>query len=124
MVFIENRLCRAWDNGGKDRLAPKSTGRMLSKPEIQTALHCRRCYCLIRQLCAGAGHSEITVGDFIEWPMPFQYAKVTGADDEALGTKVNRVGFDTGTAMSAAMTYGGARAASHKGTRQNPVDWR
>ena len=32
---------------------------------------------------------EITVAYFLEWPMPFEYAKVTGAYDEALGVKVN-----------------------------------
>ena len=32
--------------------------------------------------------------------MPFQYAKVNGTYDEALGVKVNWVSFDTGTAMS------------------------
>ncbi|NNK77748.1 MAG: taurine ABC transporter substrate-binding protein, partial [Litoreibacter sp.] len=51
------------------------------------------------------GHS-ITVGYFLEWPMPFQYAKVNGLYDEALGATVNWVAFDTGTAMSAAMASG------------------
>jgi len=35
------------------------------------------------------GHGEITVGYFLEWPMPFQFAKVQGSYDEALGAKVN-----------------------------------
>ncbi|MFV2051788.1 ABC transporter substrate-binding protein [Aliiroseovarius sp. YM-037] len=49
---------------------------------------------------------EITVAYFLEWPMPFQYAKVNGLYDEALGVKVNWVAFETGTAMSAAMASG------------------
>ncbi|MFT5969340.1 MAG: taurine transport system substrate-binding protein, partial [Yoonia sp.] len=39
------------------------------------------------------GHSEITVAYFLEWPMPFQFAKVNGTYDEALGAKVNWVSF-------------------------------
>ena len=49
---------------------------------------------------------ELNVAYFLEWPMPFQAAKVSGAYDEALGVKVNWVSFDTGTAMSAAMASG------------------
>ncbi|MBS9717378.1 ABC transporter substrate-binding protein [Pseudohalocynthiibacter aestuariivivens] len=49
---------------------------------------------------------EITVAYFLEWPMPFQFAKVNGLYDEAMGVKVNWVAFDTGTAMSAAMASG------------------
>ena len=63
-----------------------------------------------------AGHlSEITVAYFLEWPMPFQYGKVTGAYDEALGLKVNWVSFDTGTAMSAAMASGDVQIAVSQG---------
>ena len=49
---------------------------------------------------------ELNVAYFLEWPMPFQAAKVAGTYDEALGMKVNWVSFDTGTAMSAAMASG------------------
>lgn len=49
---------------------------------------------------------ELNVAYFLEWPMPFQWAKVNGKYDEALGMKVNWVSFDTGTAMSAAMASG------------------
>ena len=52
------------------------------------------------------GHGELNVAYFLEWPMPFQAAKVSGAYDAALGMKVNWVSFDTGTAMSAAMASG------------------
>ncbi len=51
------------------------------------------------------GH-ELNVAYFLEWPMPFQASKVSGAYDEALGMTVNWVSFDTGTAMSAAMASG------------------
>ena len=53
-----------------------------------------------------AADGELNVAYFLEWPMPFQAAKVSGAYDEALGMKVNWVSFDTGTAMSAAMASG------------------
>ncbi|MEM1275108.1 MAG: ABC transporter substrate-binding protein [Pseudomonadota bacterium] len=58
---------------------------------------------------------EITVAYFLEWPMPFQYAKVKGTYDEAMGVKVNWVSFDTGTAMSAAMASGDVQIAVSQG---------
>jgi len=58
---------------------------------------------------------EITVAYFLEWPMPFQYAKVKGLYDEALGVDVNWVSFDTGTAMSAAMASGDVQLAVSQG---------
>ncbi len=58
---------------------------------------------------------EITVAYFLEWPMPFQAAKVSGAYEEALGMKVNWVSFDTGTAMSAAMASGDVQIAVSQG---------
>lgn len=64
---------------------------------------------------AGSHAKEITVAYFLEWPMPFQYAKVTGAYDKALGMKVNWVSFDTGTAMSAAMASGDVQIAVSQG---------
>ncbi|RMD87298.1 MAG: taurine ABC transporter substrate-binding protein [Alphaproteobacteria bacterium] len=53
-----------------------------------------------------ASAEELNVAFFLEWPMPFQYAKVTGMYDKELGMKVNWTSFDTGTAMSAAMASG------------------
>ena len=61
------------------------------------------------------GHGEITVGYFLEWPMPFQFAKAEGMYDEALGAKVNWVSFDTGTAMSAAMASGDVQLSVSQG---------
>ena len=61
------------------------------------------------------GHGEITVAYFLEWPMPFQFAKVNGTYDEALGAKVNWVSFDSGTAMSAAMASGDVQIAVSQG---------
>ena len=63
---------------------------------------------------AADGHA-ITVGYFLEWPMPFQYAKVNGTYDEALGVTVNWVSFDTGTAMSAAMASGDVQISVSQG---------
>lgn len=64
---------------------------------------------------AFAQDGEITVGYFLEWPMPFQFAKVQGMYDEAMGTKVNWVSFDTGTAMSAAMASGDVQISVSQG---------
>jgi len=61
------------------------------------------------------GHGEITVAYFLEWPMPMLAAKASGAYDEALGTKVNWVSFETGTAMSAAMASGDVQIAVSQG---------
>jgi taurine transport system substrate-binding protein len=61
------------------------------------------------------GHGEITVGYFLEWPMPFQYAKVNGTYDEEMGVKVNWVSFDSGTAMSAAMASGDVQISVSQG---------
>lgn len=58
---------------------------------------------------------EITVAYFLEWPMPFQYAKVNGSYEEAMGVKINWVSFDTGTAMSAAMASGDVHLSVSQG---------
>lgn len=60
-------------------------------------------------------HGEITVGYFLEWPMPFEYAKVQGTYDDEMGMKVNWVSFDTGTAMSAAMASGDVQISVSQG---------
>lgn len=60
------------------------------------------------------GHA-ITVGYFLEWPMPFQFAKVNGMYEEALGTEINWVSFNTGTAMSAAMASGDVQLSVSQG---------
>ena len=67
------------------------------------------------QAALADGHGEITVAYFLEWPMPFQFAKVEGMYDEALGVKVNWVAFDTGTAMSAAMASGDVHISVSQG---------
>ncbi len=61
------------------------------------------------------GHGGLTVGYFLEWPMPFQFAKAEGMYDEALGTEVKWVAFDTGTAMSAAMASGDVQLSVSQG---------
>jgi taurine transport system substrate-binding protein len=62
-----------------------------------------------------AAADEITVAYFLEWPMPFQYAKEKGMYEEALGIPINWVSFDTGTAMSAAMASGDVQIAVSQG---------
>lgn len=64
---------------------------------------------------AASALDEITVAYFLEWPMPFQHAKVEGAYDEALGLEVNWVSFESGTAMSAAMASGDVQMAVSQG---------
>jgi len=64
---------------------------------------------------AAAQVDEITVAYFLEWPMPFQYAKVNGLYEERMGMDVNWVSFDTGTAMSAAMASGDVQMAVSQG---------
>ena len=66
-------------------------------------------------LGAQAATAEITVAYFLEWPMPFQYAKVEGMYEEALGIDINWVSFDTGTAMSAAMASGDVQISVSQG---------
>ncbi|MEL7303579.1 MAG: taurine ABC transporter substrate-binding protein, partial [Pseudomonadota bacterium] len=58
---------------------------------------------------------ELTVAYFLEWPMPFQYAKVKGIYEKELGVKINWRSFDTGTAMSAAMASGDVQISVSQG---------
>ncbi len=58
---------------------------------------------------------EITVAYFLEWPMPFEYAKQKGTYDEALGVKVNWVSFESGVKMSAAMASGDVQLSVSQG---------
>ena len=60
------------------------------------------------------GHG-ITVAYFLEWPMPFQYAKAEGLYDEALGVPLNWVSFESGVKMSAAMASGDVQIAYSQG---------
>ena len=62
-----------------------------------------------------AAEGQLTVGYFQEWPMPFQYAKVEGIYDAALGMEVQWRAFDTGTAMSAAMASGDVQLSVSQG---------
>jgi taurine transport system substrate-binding protein len=64
---------------------------------------------------AAATAQELTVGYFLEWPMPFQYAKVMGTYEKELGIKINWRSFDTGTAMSAAMASGDVQISVSQG---------
>ena len=70
---------------------------------------------LLSGMPATSAAQELTVAYFLEWPMPFQYAKEKGLYDEALGVPINWVSFDTGTAMSAAMASGDVQIAVSQG---------
>ncbi len=58
---------------------------------------------------------EITVAYFLEWPMPFEYAKANGTYEDEMGVKINWRSFDTGTAMSAAMASGDVQISVSQG---------
>ncbi|MCG7624338.1 MULTISPECIES: taurine ABC transporter substrate-binding protein [unclassified Epibacterium] len=70
---------------------------------------------LALMLGSAAAAEDITVAYFLEWPMPFQYAKAMGTYEEELGVGINWVSFDTGTAMSAAMASGDVQIAVSQG---------
>jgi len=67
------------------------------------------------QSVAAQDLDELTVGYFLEWPMPMMAAKDSGAYAEALGMPVNWVSFETGTAMSAAMASGDVQISVSQG---------
>lgn len=58
---------------------------------------------------------EITVAYFLEWPMPFEYAKQMQTYDKELGVKVNWVSFESGVKMSAAMASGDVHISLSQG---------
>jgi taurine transport system substrate-binding protein len=64
---------------------------------------------------ADAHLEEITVGYFLEWPLPMLAAKADGTYADVLGVTVNWVSFDTGTAMSAAMASGDVQLSVSQG---------
>ncbi len=67
-------------------------------------------------LTAGAAQAaDLTVGYFLEWPMPFQFAKATGLYEELMDVEIDWVAFDTGTAMSAAMASGDVQISVSQG---------
>lgn len=58
---------------------------------------------------------EITVGYFLEWPLPMLAAKAAGTYEERLGVTINWRSFETGTAMSAAMASGDVQISVSQG---------
>jgi len=62
-----------------------------------------------------ASAEDLTVAYFLEWPMPFQYAKVMGTYEEEMGVSIAWRAFDTGTAMSAAMASGDVHISVSQG---------
>ena len=70
---------------------------------------------LSTQVATAQDLDELTVGYFLEWPMPMIAAKDSGAYDEALGMPVKWVSFETGTAMSAAMASGDVHLSVSQG---------
>lgn len=61
---------------------------------------------LAAQATSAQALEEITVAYFLEWPLPFQAAKIDAMFEKDLGLKVNWRSFDTGVAMSAAAAAG------------------
>lgn len=66
-------------------------------------------------LTGAQASAEITVAYFLEWPMPFEYAKQMGTYEEALGMDVNWVAFESGVKMSAAMASGDVHLSVSQG---------
>ena len=64
---------------------------------------------------ANADGHGITVAYFLEWPMPFQFAKAEGMYDDALGVPINWVPFSSGVDMSAAMASGDVQLSVSQG---------
>ena len=58
---------------------------------------------------------EITVAYFLEWPMPFEYAKQMGTYEQEMGVKINWVSFESGVKMSAAMASGDVHLSVSQG---------
>ena len=58
---------------------------------------------------------EITVGYFLEWPTPNQYAQSKKLYEDAIDADVKWVSFDAGTAMSAAMASGDVQISFSQG---------
>jgi taurine transport system substrate-binding protein len=64
---------------------------------------------------AAAQAQDLTVAYFLEWPMPFEYAKQMGTYEETLGVDINWVSFESGVAMSAAMASGDVHLSVSQG---------
>ncbi len=62
-----------------------------------------------------ASAQELTVGYFLEWPTPNQFAQVKKTYEKELGMPVKWVSFDAGTAMSAAMASGDVQISFSQG---------
>ena len=64
---------------------------------------------------AAMAADEITVAYFLEWPMPFQYAKQMGTYEKEMGVDINWVSFESGVKMSAAMASGDVQISVSQG---------
>ncbi len=62
-----------------------------------------------------AAAESITVAYFLEWPMPFEYAKQKGTYEKELGVDINWVSFESGVKMSAAMASGDVHLSLSQG---------
>ena len=70
----------------------------------------------VAAVAAGQAMAEdITVAYFLEWPMPFEYAKQMGTYEEAMGVGINWVSFESGVKMSAAMASGDVQLSVSQG---------
>jgi taurine transport system substrate-binding protein len=66
-------------------------------------------------MATAAAAEEITVAYFLEWPMPFQYAKAMGTYEKEMGVDINWVTFESGVKMSAAMASGDVHMSVSQG---------
>ncbi|TNF19845.1 MAG: taurine ABC transporter substrate-binding protein [Rhodobacteraceae bacterium] len=70
---------------------------------------------LLALTSGAASAQDLTVAYFLEWPMPFQYAKAMGTYEEELGVDINWVSFESGVKMSAAMASGDVQLSVSQG---------
>jgi taurine transport system substrate-binding protein len=88
---------------------------MMMKNNVKRALSAAAACAALLSGANAASAQELTVGYFLEWPMPFEFAKVNGTYEKELGVKINWRAFDTGTAMSAAMASGDVQISVSQG---------
>src|SRR6056300_334103 len=100
----------------QDVLDASQTGRLMMK-FTKSLLKTSAAVALVAsaQAAMAGGHGEITVGYFLEWPMPFEYAKQMGTYDEVMGMDINWVAFESGVKMSAAMASGDVQLSVSQG---------
>jgi taurine transport system substrate-binding protein len=106
--------CPRYQTNQKTRKGCQSNKEFTMK-KTNTLMSAVAAVALLSGANAAKAMDEITVAYFLEWPMPFEYAKVMGTYEKEMGVKINWRSFDTGTAMSAAMASGDVHLSVSQG---------